>query len=62
MKFAKWRGLGAKTFKLSWVDADALCAGENVPDSRWPQCHFLRPSHLLALAPETRNQSNGIDR
>ena len=44
------------------VDADSLCAGENAPDSRWSGRHFTRPSHFLFLAPEMRNESNGIDR
>lgn len=43
-------------------NADSLCAGKNAPDSRWSPRRFTRPSHSLSLAPEMRNQSNGIDR
>ena len=35
--------------------------GENAPYSRWSRRRFTRPSHLLFLALEMRNQSNGID-
>ena len=44
------------------VDADSLCAGENAPDSRRSRRRFTRSSHLLRLAPEVRNQFNGIER
>lgn len=38
-------------------DADSLCASENAPDSRCSLRRFTRPSHLLFLAFEMRNES-----
>ncbi len=41
--------------QFALVDADSLCAGENAPNSRWPQRRFTKSSHILFSPPEIKN-------